>query len=137
MATRTTTLWDVSFEVGDPVLDAQHRHIVDLINALNQAADGEGSQTADLLVDYIGRFMQVHFETEEAVLRRIEFSELSLHAAEHQRLLAEITTNAELVRTGKQTDERFARVLWLWLHEHTATWDQRYAIALRSRAGCA
>jgi hemerythrin len=134
MASVTTTLWDPSFEVGDPVLDAQHRHIVDLINALNLAADGEGLQTADLLVDYIGRFMRVHFETEEAVMGRIGFSELPKHAAEHQRLLAEVASNADLVRAGKVTDERFAGVLWSWLHEHTATWDQQYARVLRSRA---
>ena len=135
MTSTTATLWDSSFEVGDPVLDAQHRHIVDLINALNQAADGEGSQTADLLVDYIGRFMQVHFETEEAVLVRIGFSELPKHAAEHQRLLDEVAATAALVRAGKETDGRFAGVLWSWLHEHTATWDQQYAIVLRSQVG--
>ena len=135
MTSTTATLWDASFEVGDPVLDAQHRHIVDLINALNRAADGDGLQTADLLVDYIGRFMQVHFETEEAVLRRIGFDELPKHAAEHRRLLTEVAATADLVRAGQQTDSQFAGVLWSWLHDHTATWDQRYAAVLRCRAG--
>ncbi len=125
--------WDPSFEVGDAVIDGQHRHIVELINALHTSADGDGASTADVLLDHIGRFLQNHFETEEVLLQKFAYGDLERHTAEHHRLLARIGQTADLIRNGRETNERLATIIWSWLHDHTATWDQEYASALHTR----
>ena len=133
MAAELALIWDPSFGVGDAVIDAQHRHIVELINALYQAAGGEGCSTADVVVDHIGRFLQHHFETEEAFLRNRAYADLERHVAEHHALLSRINRAADQVRAGEQTDERFAGTVWSSLHEHTVTWDREYAKVLSNR----
>jgi hemerythrin len=125
--------WSPSLEVGNAVLDSQHRHIVELINALYAASAGEGLETADVLIDHIGRFVQHHFEVEEAMLRKLGYRELEEHSAEHRRLLDCLRGAAGSVRSGRDTGEGLATAIWSWLHEHTATWDQDYADVLGSR----
>jgi hemerythrin len=127
-------VWDNSLEVGDAILDAQHRHLVDLINALYRATQGDGLATADIVVNYIGRFLEQHFETEESLLRRAAYIGLEQHAAEHRKLLAQVREAAHSIRSGDKMDaERFATVTWTCLHEHTTSWDQEYAKVLRRR----
>ena len=127
-------VWDKSIEVGDAILDAQHRHIVDLMNALHNAAAGEGLDTADVVLHHVVRFLQHHFETEEAVMNQIGYPEAEEHAAEHRRLLAQIADGARSVEAEGQPDaNRLGVTVWSWMHEHTSTWDQRYAEMLRVR----
>lgn len=127
-------VWDKSIEVGDAILDAQHRHIVDLMNALYNAADGEGLATADAVVHHVVRFLQHHFDTEEAILRQIGYPDVDRHAAEHRRLMARIADAARSADDGSPpSSDRLAVSVWSWMHEHTSTWDQGYATVLRMK----
>lgn len=125
--------WDKSYEVGDAVLDDQHRHIVDLLNALHNAAAGEGLDTADVILHHVVRFLEHHFDTEEAVMQQIGFPEAAEHAAEHRRLLKQVGEAARsLEAEGQPSAERLGVTVWSWMHEHTSTWDQKYSTMLRS-----
>ncbi len=127
-------VWDEAYEVGHPVLDAQHRHIIDLINALHDAARGEGLATIGAVLPHFVRFLENHFETEEAIFREVDYPRLEEHAAEHLSLLTQVRNAAAAARAGHETDPvRFAANIWTWVHEHTLTWDQEYAPMLRSR----
>lgn len=63
--------WDVSYDVGVPSVDKQHRHLVDLINSLYNACLGERAELEATfrdvmkeLVDYV----MIHFKDEEAIM---------------------------------------------------------------------
>ena len=122
--------------VGNPVIDAQHRHIIDLINALHAAADGEGLETADTLIRHIERFLRHHFETEETLFNKIPYEQTADHRAEHQRLLDQVGQVAlDAERTGRNKTDLYARQLWSLIHDHTVLWDRSYIPALHSWQG--
>ena len=135
---RPGIVWDKSYEVGHPILDAQHRHIVDLVNALQNAAHGEGLGTVGAVLPYFVRFLENHFETEEAILRQVSYPGVEKHAAEHLALLTQVTQSRQkTAQDGHETDPvRFAATIWAWVHEHTATSDREYAPMLRSLGRC-
>ena len=101
-------VWDKRYEVGHPILDAQHRHIMDLINALHNAAEGEGLATVDVVLPHFVRFIENHFETEEAILRQVEYSGVERHAAAHRALMKQLTKAVEAAgQDGHTTDPVF------------------------------
>jgi hemerythrin len=126
-------IWEKRYEVGHPILDAQHRHLIDLINALHSAAQGEGLMTVDAVLPHFVRFLQDHFETEEAILRQVAYSGVERHANEHRALTRQVADAIESAQDSQTADPvRFAAAIWSRLHYHTMTWDQEYAPLLRS-----
>lgn len=126
--------WDKRCEVGHPVLDAQHHHIVGLLNTLHYASVGEGLSTVDSVLRHFVRFVENHFETEEAILRQVEYPGVERHAAEHRALMRQLTKAVEAAGQDGHTADPvwFARTIWSWLHEHTVFSDQAFAPMLRS-----
>lgn len=127
-------VWDEQYGVGHPILDAQHRHIIDLINALHNAAAGEGLATVDAVLPHFVRFLENHFETEEVILRQVAYPSVEEHAAAHRTLVHQLTRAAEAAAQDGHTANsmRFAATIWSWLHEHTVSMDQEFAPMLRS-----
>jgi hemerythrin len=128
-------VWNEWMEVGDAVLDSQHRHIVDLINALHAAAEGDGLATAETVLHHVVRFMQHHFDAEEAILRKIGDPEVDKHAAEHRRLMVRIAEAAQSAQDEYQVGEDgLGETVLSWIHEHTLSWDQRSSQMLRMKS---
>ena len=129
-------VWDESVEVGHPILDKQHRHIVDLVNALHRAAQGEGLASVGLVLPYLVRFLQNHFDTEEAILRQVAYPGVERHAVEHRALLTQVTSAVAAAKDGHDTDlVVFAATIWSLVHQHTVISDQEYAPLLRTLSG--
>ena len=126
-------VWEKSYEVGHPILDAQHRHIVDLINALHNAAEGEGLATVDAILPHFIRFLDNHFATEEAILRQVAYPGVEQHAGEHRALMNRVTKAVAAAEGGHGTDlVVFAATIWSLVHQHTIISDQEYAALLRT-----
>lgn len=95
--------WDSRFNTGHPQIDAQHKELVDHLNAF--AADVEHHGTDHLrLFEIFKKALQAHCAYEEAALRKLGLDESSVaeHAAHH-------ATSMELLeKLGRQlaTDPR-------------------------------
>ena len=106
--------WSETFAIGHAGLDAEHRHLVDLINSVG--ANIQAKKSPPELVDLLRSLRKVaaeHFRHEDALLREIQAgtyppwrekfqsaaflkaiagSALLEHIAEHQSLLSELDT---------------------------------------------
>lgn len=83
--------WRSEFETGIDEVDAEHRELVDLINALHQeVADRSDSQTISAFLGEVFARIAAHFALEESVMRKHAYDEYAAHKAEHERLLDEI-----------------------------------------------
>lgn len=127
-------VWEERYEVGHLILDAQHRHIIDLINALRAAAAGEGLETVDVVLPHFVRFIENHFETEEAILRQVAYPGVEEHAAAHRTLMNQLTEAAKVAAQADHATDLiiFAATICARLHEHTMSADQEFAPLLRS-----
>jgi len=76
-----------TFITGHPVIDRQHRSIVDAINGVSDAINsGAYDRCAILLDDFLG-ICENHFTTEEKILEDLGYPGVKEHAVFHQELI--------------------------------------------------
>jgi hemerythrin-like metal-binding protein len=83
--------WRPEFETGIGEVDAEHRELVNLINALHQEIGAKAdSETISAFLGEVFARIAAHFALEETVMRKHAYDEYAAHKAEHERLLDEI-----------------------------------------------
>lgn len=124
--------WSVNFETGLPLIDAQHRQLVALLNALAHGLghDMDAAQIEEVF-DALAAYADYHFATEEAVWAR-RFSDepwLKAHQATHSSFLGqvfEIKENKDNHPRDKLIED-LLRFLTHWLAFHILDADKRMA----------
>lgn len=118
--------WSEVFEVGVPRVDAEHRHLVGIVNAFYQvhrsgAAQGKVFSVLNLLVQYV----EVHFQSEEALMAAGKYPDLLRHRRDHDRLAEEIFALAARYEAGEaEITDPVMEFLKSWLLEHILHLDQ-------------
>lgn len=85
--------WRDAMNTGDPTIDADHRHLVDLINAFEDAIGGsviDHKRVARVLlglVDYTGE----HFRREEEIQLAIRYPYHDSHRRSHRDVLRKLS----------------------------------------------
>ncbi|MBF5095376.1 bacteriohemerythrin [Azospirillum sp. INR13] len=125
----TYVAWDESMSVGVPVLDEEHRRLLDLFNGLLEsgitpANREELSSLLASLKDYVA----VHFAREEAMMERCGYPELNGHLAAHRYFADEVDKLARDFDGGNPTMLRVDLILLLkdWFVEHIQQTDSQY-----------
>jgi hemerythrin-like metal-binding protein len=77
--------WDESLSVGVPVIDGEHKSLIDCVNKLHEAIESSMPQThvctiLDSFVDHV----IYHFRREERVMRATGYPDVEDHKAKHQ-----------------------------------------------------
>ncbi len=123
--------WSARYEVGIEVIDGQHRHLLELINRLQQELDS-GSDL-ELLVESLRelvRYTEHHFATEERLMDEVGAS-AERHRGEHQRLLESLMRFT--VKLDSETVSESSHFLQDWLFRHIDEVDRPFGALLRSR----
>lgn len=69
--------WDESYSVGNAVLDAQHREVIDLINMLDDET------LVEVVLEQLERYAREHFRDEERLMEEAGYPALAEHRALH------------------------------------------------------
>jgi hemerythrin len=125
-------VWDEQLATGIPVLDNQHKELMNLTNHLFHAcrtgmkeADNVFSEAMHKMVEYV-RF---HFSAEQELLERIKYPEYVEHKNEHDRLVKEILTAVKEFNEGQKfVPYHFVKILKEWVFGHIAIADKGYAL---------
>lgn len=125
--------WDPRLETGDELVDGQHRRLFELLEEFERAGDDvrSGLRMADAIMEHV----EVHFETEEDLMRRWGYrSDLFAdHARDHRTLKDEARRRVVDFRSGWETGRRaFVEFLSAWLIQHTTTFDATLVEHLRA-----
>lgn len=122
-------IWDAAYEVGDEDIDAQHRKLFELANAL-LAAEGQVELTgcAMLLFQYV----RVHFKHEEAVMRRVNYPDQRRHVALHMGLADRLNTVSRSIANGEWRADALRKFMNDWLLVHICTEDTRLAAFIKT-----
>lgn len=99
-----TNIWRVSMAVGDEMIDADHRKLIDLINTVEltllapvPGGNADLASTLNLLTLYT----KVHFEREENLMRHLSYSGLVHHRQAHRDLRVELTKIRASIEAAK------------------------------------
>lgn len=127
--------WDPAWDLGVPLVDAQHQKLVSMIRELQEDARApeSDSQTLLFILFEILDYAVTHFTDEEALFMAKGWPGESEHLAEHEAFLLEARGLLETFRTD--ASEIRARTLsWLvaWLKHHILTVDRAAMGHLRS-----
>lgn len=115
--------------VGVPVLDADHKTLIGLINNLHRSiGDEEEYATLGSVLQALEEYADNHFVREERVMEACRYPSLSSHTAMHRRLTAQVRA----LKAAYDADRSAVRArecldfLHKWLIEHICSTDMDY-----------
>jgi hemerythrin len=111
--------WSDELDTKIPELDAQHRVMVDHVNAVRDAAaSGDRKALQDAMQQLIDCVRQ-HFDFEEKVLEAIDFAGLQEHGLVHRSILKQLQDYRERMRSASAPEaEELVDVLGPWVVDH-------------------
>ena len=115
--------WSSHLGVGHARLDAEHRELIDAMNRLLAAAEGE--EPAALVAAIAAFRVQAlaHFAAEEHYMAAAGLPGLAAHRRQHQDLLARLEFERDKLLAGGGVPGTF-QFLKLWLATHIGGADQ-------------
>lgn len=125
--------WSEECSVDIPELDAQHRHLLELLSEIvKNAPSGESGGLGPALKE-LNRYAERHLQREELVLRVRGYPGYAEHKAEHdvyRTKLASLQAHSDRRDIGI----RVVNFLTEWWRFHILTSDQQYARFFRSQS---
>ena len=118
--------WKDSLSVGNAELDAQHKGLLNLVNDVYDAVQGDRPhRPLEALLDETGRYAEIHFKTEERLMAESGYPGLEEHRKSHEAfrdLFGEI-------RSRSREDQALDLFFFLkeWLLGHIGESDADYA----------
>jgi hemerythrin len=125
--------WDQQFSVENDAIDTQHKQLVNLVNQLHDAmSSGTGSKIVGTVLDELMAYTRQHFSSEEQVMSRAKYPELTAHAAEHAKLTCQVAKLQEGLKSGQVLTMDVMTFLVSWLGNHIMKVDKRYVPFVRA-----
>ncbi|BAE53205.1 bacteriohemerythrin [Paramagnetospirillum magneticum] len=126
-----TIAWREAMSVGDETIDADHRHLVDMINVFEAAVVGkiDHKRVARVLLGLV-EYTGAHFKREEEIQVLIRYPYHDSHRHGHRDVLKQLTGIAQQYTqaTGTARDEMIRGLggfLREWLVDHIIQSDLR------------
>jgi hemerythrin-like metal-binding protein len=115
------------------VIDDQHEQFFDCIRRLEGAmAAGNGAALVSPLLLELRQYMEMHFKTEERLMKSFDYPLRDMHAIEHRRVRHRLEDLAK--HQGDRGDAvRMLDALHHWLETHIAAWDAKLGVHLNER----
>ena len=129
----------VPVRVGEKSIDAEHDLQMQLLDSLSQAIQrgGELSPMKYILEQFI-EFSDMHFLSEQLVMRLHRYPGYEPHLEEHTRLMKKVREiRANLIKDERQPSLALVEELRTWLIEHIATEDAAFGTFLKAKEGAA
>lgn len=130
--------WSEGLEIGVAAIDAEHRLLVDLVKALEDAlALGAPRERAGEVLEQLLDYTRGHFLAESLLMRLHAYPDYQAHVQEHDRLLEHLEQASRSFRGGFSLSLELVSALQQWLSEHIRTTDKSFAAYLAASGAAA
>lgn len=120
-------VWKDEYSVGVAEIDSDHKHLVDLINQLEEAREHnrERGQIITILDELIAYTVE-HFNREEIVMQRTNYPGFALHKSRHDYLKKKVSDfyRSYVNEEVKEVSADVMRFLYNWLVYHILNDDK-------------
>ncbi len=118
--------WIDSFSLGVEVIDAHHRHLVDLLNRVyDDVTSGEPVTHIEAVLSELFDYATYHFATEEAWMREMAYEGLEGHARQHLMFTERLTELVNDYHEGLEgMNMEVFSFLTRWLLDHMLEADR-------------
>ncbi len=124
--------WTTDLSIGHPVIDADHRKLIDIINEFTlHSSDWTKARLMHETLKRLLLYGMEHFEREERIQHDCKFPYCAEHQAEHRLLLAQVEEMARRCFVTRETAIDADSVLSMrrflahWLIDHIKAHDMR------------
>jgi len=126
-------IWANYLNTGNTMIDNDHRQLVGMINALNDAAAaGKGQYVMNKVLNNLITYCKVHFEREEDLMRRNAYPKYQEHKNEHDKFIAEIDRLKNDFDKGMTINSTYiVKILSDWLRNHIVKVDTQLANSIQ------
>ncbi|BDQ33558.1 bacteriohemerythrin [Pseudodesulfovibrio portus] len=127
--------WTERLSVGLDAIDAQHKQLFAISEALHSALlSGQGKEAVKKAFKDLEAYTTRHFTEEEDFMRSIGYPDIEAHKTQHEQLLLRCRMLWNLDRRNDPIKpEGVAFFLAEWLDEHVSTSDKAIGDFVRSR----
>jgi len=129
-----TLQWTPDLATGIVEIDQQHRDLYRSIAGLHSAMKGGRLHEVRQVLEFLGSYVAVHFDTEELAMVASGYPGLAEHRAAHQGFTDEYARRRAQVEAGPVTPSMAVELSgWLavWLRDHVRQLDLAMARFLR------
>ena len=128
-------VWNDTYSVNVKRCDEQHQKLFAIINELFDAMRvGQAQKALAAIVDQLAAYTEIHFRTEEEILRNVQYPKLAIHRDEHQKFEAQVDKfKREIELSGSTNSIDMLDFLKEWLTKHIRQVDRQYADYVHER----
>lgn len=120
--------WEKELELGNDLIDTQHRILVLLCRKLDIAIKGQQSeQSVRWIMLELKKFTEFHFISEENLMHEIGYPGVDEHALIHSDLLGQLDMAIAKIAHHKEFPEDLLFFLNKWLIQHVVQEDLKIA----------
>lgn len=123
----TIVAWNDAYALGVPEVDAQHQALFGMINEVWQAivTPKAGANVTGILLR-LEHYTLMHFNTEEALMRAINYPRFDEHRNAHQAFIRQVAGERHRQATGQPLGLDMLHFLNNWLIDHVMEADRAY-----------
>jgi hemerythrin len=119
-------IWTDNNQIGIPIIDEQHRGIISAINSLHHFIQiGHGDEIIKPTMIMMEQYMNIHFNTEEALMTEASYPDLEKHVSLHKNLV-EKTKRISVDANRNKDFDMVLKFLKAWWLGHINTEDRKY-----------
>lgn len=126
--------WAEYLSVGNEMIDADHKHLIAMVNRLEDAIRGRNRETLTKAFEVLDTFMDIHLRNEERLSEAIMFP-FAKNRIEHRQLIFEMRHMIKKLESRYDVwpdnlVQIYARFLNGWLTDHIIKTDMQMKPAL-------
>jgi hemerythrin len=128
--------WTAKLSVGIDSIDEQHKKLVNMINALNDAMlTNSSDELLGKIFTGLAAYTQKHFTYEENMFAEYGYTDSEEHKRQHNELIAQVVELKEKFIENPQGTMSADLMLFLkrWITNHIMRTDKEYAEFLISK----
>ena len=127
--------WKTEYEIGLPKIDAQHLHLVEMLNLLYAAKKSDQvHQVIEETLDGLLQYVKVHFADEEAAMREVGYPYLDKQHREHLEMAEEVIKMRSLMLRGDEPATfELLNFMSDWLKTHITGSDKKFGDFMREQ----
>lgn len=121
--------WEDRMSVGVREIDAEHRHLVDMLNELFYAMkQGAGQAKLGEILNGLIAYTDAHFRHEEFLFEKTGYPDMEMHIKEHNNLRKQVMEIQNRYTSGEQETLTIETLTFLksWLINHTTGSDKKF-----------
>ena len=125
--------WNISFEVGHPLIDSDHEELFKNVNEFMAAVRCNAGQGATKKALHRARsYAEYHFEHEEQIMMRERYNGLGAHKILHADFISAISTYSDRFIQSHVDANDFLFYLRNWIENHILVYDRQFGVFLKN-----